>query len=376
MSKLESSPHVGALFSPATVDFLMSIHARAKYSPEVTFSAVSSEASTFKRLFQLLEIELPTNMAFHAEINRSTVLKALVVAATAHDGNLALSLRQIMRFAEGQHRVTDVLRLMGDDASDLLTSNMTPDELSEFLAARLERVIAGSVKSFDHVEALLELHLDRTIKLVDVGWNGSIQVFTRELASLLGSSSRVEGLYLATRESSNPFGITRGRMEGLVFPNIDAPENRGFFVPEIWEYVLSEKSEYSSSSRHRQIQEGLKLGAMAWRNELHCSPDEFFFSTKPSLKRLLMRPTRREVEILGSIQWEAGFSAKWSYSLVDLSRSRSRYFVKAIMKPRTVMRELLYSPIAWKRGFISYYRLTYMLPFLRLASRRRGLPFV
>lgn len=365
---------IGSYFAPPFMLFVEEVALRAARQPQTLFVAVSSEARLIEHTLPLLGIETPPNLRFVPDLNRASVFRAVIDEVSRMPGNYAHSLRELMRFTEGRNGATELLRLLGESSTDLLASNMSSAEYAEFIWSRLQALPQREHPLSEQVIAELGLREQERVVLVDVGWNGSIQVIVRELASLIGSTVTVEGLYLGARARRNPFKVDRGRMEGVVLPDVDADGQYRLFVPEIWEYALSRKKQYEGSSTHEALQAGLLRAIEQWRLTQHCAPDELWAATRPRLARLLSHPTRAEVEVLGGIQWEAGFTDPWRTALVDMRRPRWRVRLRSILRPLATAREVATMPAnVWRQGYVSYYGLRHILPIIRIAGavRRR-----
>lgn len=371
---LFTAGRIGSLFAPPFMVFVDELALRAQRQPDTLFVAVSSEARLIEASLPVLGVELPTNLRFAPDINRATVFRAVIDEVARMPGNYAHSLRELMRFTEGRNGATELLRLLGEPSTDLLAANMTTAEYADFVWSRLQSLPQLEHSLSEQVVDELGLRDHTRVVLVDVGWNGSIQVMVRELASLIGAPVTVEGLYLGVRARHNPFKVDRGRMEGVVLADVDAPGQRRLFVPEIWEYVLSRKKQYTDSSLHDAMQDGLLRAVEQWRVVMHCSPDELWAAMRPRLTRVLSRPTKPEVEVLGGIQWESGFTDPWRTSLVDMRRPVWRVRLRSIVRPLATTREIATMPLnAWRQGYVSYYGLRHIIPILRFAGflRRR-----
>ncbi|MEN9620777.1 MAG: hypothetical protein RL499_970 [Actinomycetota bacterium] len=368
---------IGSLFAPPFMLFVDELALRAQRQPETLFVAVSSEARLIEAALPALGVDLPPNLRFVPELNRATVFRAVIDEVARMPGNYAHSLREIMRFTEGRNGATELLRLVGDSSTDLLASNMSTTEYADFVWSRLQSMPQREHSLSEQVVEQLGLRDHERVVLVDVGWNGSIQVMVRELASLIGSTVRVEGLYLGVKARSNPFKVDRGRMEGVVLPNVDADGQRRLFVPEIWEYVLSRKKQYDDVSAHTALQDGLLRAIEQWRVLMHCAPDELWAATRPRLSRLLSQPTKAEVELLGAIQWESGFTDPWSTSLVNMRKPVWRVRLRSWVRPLSTAREIATMPLnVWRQGYVSYYGLAHVVPIIRLAEIVRRRPYL
>ena len=365
---------IGSYFAPPFMMFVEEVALRAARQPQTLFVAVSSEARLIEHTLPLLGIEVPPNLRFVPDLNRASVFRAVIDEVSRMPGNYAHSLRELMKFTEGRNGATELLRLLGESNTDLLASNMSSAEYAEFIWSRLQALPQREHQLSEQVIAELGLREQERVVLVDVGWNGSIQVIVRELASLIGSAVTVEGLYLGVRARRNPFKVDRGRMEGVVLPDVDADHQYRLFVPEIWEYALSRKKQYDGSSTHEALQAGLLRAIEQWRLTQHCAPDELWAAMRPRLARLMSRPTRAEVEVLGGIQWESGFTDPWRTALVDMRRRRWRVRLRSVLRPLATAREVVTMPAnVWRQGYVSYYGLRHILPIIRIAGavRRR-----
>jgi FMN phosphatase YigB (HAD superfamily) len=365
---------IGSLFAPPFMLFVDELALRAQRQPDTLFVAVSSEARLIEAVFPVLGIAIPPNMRFVPDLNRASVFRAVIDEVARMPGNYAHSLREIMRFTEGRNGATELLRLLGDSSTDLLASNMSTAEYADFVWSRLQSMPQREHSLSEQVVDELGLRDHDRVVLVDVGWNGSIQVMVRELASLIGSTTQIEGLYLGVKARTNAFKVDRGPMEGVVLPDVDADGQRRLFVPEIWEYVLSRKKQYDNSSTHAAIQDGLVRAIQQWRVLMHCAPDELWAATRPRLTRLLSRPTKAEVGVLGPIQWDAAFPHPGRTALGDLRPPVRRVRPRSIARPLATAREIATMPLnAWRQGYVSYYGLRHTVPIIRMAEivRRR-----
>lgn len=372
---------IGALFGAAAAYYLSGVLARARNRPDLRYLAVSSEATFFERLWKHMGVSVPGNVGFEPRINRKRVLGSVLKAAVESEDTYSFSAQNIMRFSEGEQGPSQLLNFLGTAPPELLTNNMESREYGKFLLSQLakSREIGPQSAGAVGLDVPSALGLDKSGELIllDVGWNGSIQVFVRELVKLIESPTDVSGLYLAARPAVNPFDIDRGRIEGFVFDDIDSEDLRDFFVPEVWEYILSDKPAFSTQGLHQLLQSGVLQAVDLWATELHCSPDELWQAVEPQLKALLRNPSVAEVELLGSISWDVGFLTKKHYSLVDLTLDKQRVFWGSFLKPRKALRTIARLPgTTWKRGYVAYYRLGHLVPILRLFSKLRGVRYI
>lgn len=356
---------VGRIFAPALIRYVHTFSTRARLMPNTYFLGASSEAVVFDQAHHLLFGSRPSNLGIAPKLNRQAAMRAAVSQATELGENYALSICKLIEYGEGTSERADVLTFIGVQPSELFVRNMPEKELRAYLWRHLMALHDESIAQKVAQELGIEDH--DHIVLLDVGWGGTIQVFAREFAALRGYRGRIEGLYFGVQATANRFGIERGPMEGLLFTDVLDTDSRPYFVPEIWEYVLSDKRQYSVSGRHRRIHKALLEAVDEWKHDAHAAPDAYWEALKPNVERLLAHPTIDEVELLGSIQFDSGFNRVRYVPLVDTSQRRARMWVKSILRPKMVLRQLS-AQYSWTRGAIRYYRLFHLVVLYRLAG--------
>ena len=366
---LTTAVRVGTLFAPALVNYVHTYSTRARLRPDTHFVGVSSEAVVFEQAREILFEDRPENMTVVATINRKAVMRAAVVRAASLGKDYALSVARLIEYGEGTQHHADVVRFIGGVPAELFSSHMPERERREYVWQHLDALEGREMSE----RISIDLRLDdfERIVLLDVGWGGTIQVFVREFAALSGYRGEIQGLYMGVQAHANRFGIDRGPMEGLLFENVLDADSRSMFVPEIWEYVLSDKKQYNASARHRSIHGALLDAVGAWKRIGHAAPDAYWEATKPELRRLLKKPTKDEVELLGSIEFDSGFNTVKYVPLVDMSERRLRMWAKSILRPRRTLVQLV-QQYCWTRGVIRYYRLHHLTLIYRVIGKIRG----
>lgn len=355
---------IGRLFAAPLVAYVHPVASRARLQSGIQYVGVSSEAAVFQQTHAVLFGDNHRFM-YAPSLNRKTALKAVLAEIALLDKNYSLGAQRIASYGEDMLHRGALLSLLGAHPARLFLESMTTQELRDYMGKHLYSLRDETIG--DEVASLLDLASKKDIVLLDVGWGGTIQVFLRDFAALRGYSNKLSGVYMGVQRTQNRFNIERGPMEGVLFDDVYSSKNRGFFVPEIWEYVLSDKHQYSASGRHRLIHEHLLAGVEEWRTAVHCAPDTFWCALQPALLRLLQNPTKAEIETLGSIQFDSGFTIIQHIPLVDMNHNRLKVWLKSYLKPKVILKQLV-DQYCWTSGTIRYYRLWHLIPILKIVG--------
>ena len=357
---------VGLAFSAPLIAYVSTFSDRAHHKPGTHFVGVSSEATVFEQTRNVLYPKAtPANITMLPKLNRKAALGAVLSQAAKTPEDFPIAAANLITYGEGTTTLPEIAKFLEASPPLLLLQGMTEKERGRYF-----RDLVAHVDPSVSEEVSKQLALDKykDIILLDVGWGGTIQVFLRELAALQHRQTTIGGLYIGVQPEANRFNAERGPMEGLLFDDVLNKENRRYFVPEIWEYVLSDKKQYNQSARHRSIHQSLLDSVSTWKNDVHAAPHAYWEAMKPEIERLLVAPTQQEIALLGSITFDSGFNKTVYKPLIDMSRSKPKYFLRSVLWPKKTAKEIT-AQYAWTRGYLHHYHLPHITLLLKIGSR-------
>jgi hypothetical protein len=190
--------------------------------------------------------------------------------------------------------------------------------------------------------------------MMDVGWNGTVQAMLQQYLLSRKSRTVVSGIYLGFRANSRRQLLIRGSSTGWLLQHIGTKPDSDFFVPDIWEFVYTNK-DYGVGIQEL-IQHGLDQGVEYYKQHVHVSPMEFYLATKKDLSRLFVKPQRQEIKLLGMLCFDSGFVDVKNARIVDMSSTRASVIKSLVLHPKRFV-DYLMKPYCWTPGYIRFYHV-------------------
>lgn len=374
----------GVLFSQPFYNFIMHVGIAAKTCPDTTFLMVSSEAKEFYRKGTVIFPSLfsAPNIRVAKKLNRRCVFRAFAYLL-ATDHNLDYNAESIfesicMGEMKGQRR--ELYEFFFDKDYPYSELNLNTRSDKDFYKAFVNDIKKATPeqvnrlrKAYEYTREFYPKPNDQLV-IVDVGWGGTIQVMLREILRLEGIACSVEGLYIGTHHVDR-HGIEPIKAVGYLMPNVFSKKYHPIWNAVIWEYAYTNKIQFPEDQSHLSlIGEGFEEGAKLFKSTIANPNYDFLKVTSQHLKKLVSHPTRKEVEILGSINFDFGFVDEGRITLVNTSYSLATFWKRTIRHPRATLRNVIFAPNAWSAAYIKYYHLAILRPLLRIWSiiRRRS----
>ncbi len=368
--------YIGSLFAAPLIAFLFEVIFFAGFTRKKII-AISSEANIFKIYVE----KLITNMSwkesvlYFPQINREVVLLALINAIYLNldkKRNDCLELLSLVKKERGMLTRDDFFEFIFDKKLiDMPESafGLSEDEFNS-LVGRL--IIDGKAKRVGDatlsINNLLNQIGECEINLVDVGWNGSVQALLQKYLQIMDKNNIVNGLYLGFREGSGRRSLIKGFSLGCLIPDIGSRPGSDFFVPDIWEFIYTNKT--YGTDFNISIQSGLNDAVIDFKKQIKIPPMEFFLSLRKDLHSLLYSPNKKEINVLGSIIPESGFKLEQNIRLVNRDLTKMEVIFGLMFdQSRTI--KMLDKPYCWRAGFIRFYKVE--LLYKIIAGIRRAL---
>jgi len=175
-------------------------------------------------------------------------------------------------------------------------------------------------------------------------------------------------LYLGFREGSGRRSLIKGFSLGCLIPDIGSRPGSDFFVPDIWEFIYTNKT--YGTDFNISIQSGLNDAVIDFKKQIKIPPMEFFLSLRKDLHSLLYSPNKKEINVLGSIIPESGFKLEQNIRLVNRDLTKMEVIFGLMFdQSRTI--KMLDKPYCWRAGFIRFYKVE--LLYKIIAGIRRAL---
>jgi FMN phosphatase YigB (HAD superfamily) len=335
---------LGAVFAPSALLYMREFLHRARKNPGVPFIGVSSEGRFFQAAVPRVSTQPLSNLFFEPTVNRSTLLGGLEASAKP----------------QGQE-------------PDAVTAPFVVDIRGQLALreARNERPLPTTAWPFSQI---MRDDCSHAV-LLDVGWMGTIQVMIRELAAMQNRQVNVSGMYLGRFARATRFGFPTGVREGVVFDDVTSESERPFFAPEIWEYILGNKTAYQELGPHSELQEGVYWALSDWKQNIRLSPADFVASTNPELKRVLWTPDSSSRSVLGSILWDVNTDDGVTFQpLIPRTRpSVPAKYANLVLHPRHSYREFVTpAPHVWLAGYARALRIGWFFRLSLWLARRIG----
>lgn len=362
-----TSQYIGSLFAPPLAAYMSEMIWFSVFE-RMQMAAVSSESKTFenfaKKLNKLLNGK--ADMAYFPVINREQSMLALVGGILGNSNMLAPenTIERILRNERGMLTKADMYNFIFDKktTSDAIVNKFSDSDFNNLVHSSF---VAYGSKKIEAAKAAVDLmvaSLDGDqFFILDVGWNGTVQAMLQQYLLSQKKKTIVNGLYLGFRENSRRKLLIKGNAEGWLLHDIGSMPDSDFFVPDIWEFVYTNKS-YGVDIQE-DIQKGLGDGIEYYVQSIHASPREFFIAVKDDLRRLFIKPHHREIALLGELKFDAGFVGPKGTRLVDMTLTPVSVIKKLILHPRKFI-EYLKQPYCWATGYVRFYHIEMITKFL------------
>lgn len=371
----------GILFSQPLYDFIMHIGIAAQHCPNATFLMVSSEAKEFYRKGKLLFPSLfsSPNIVVADKLNRRCVFRAYayLLATSPNVDYNAESIFATLCMGEINGRRRELYEFFFDKNYPYSELNINTQSNEDFLKAFVQNIRNATTqqtkrlkKSYDYLRQFYPIN-DEEIVITDVGWGGTIQVILREIFRLEGINNRISGLYIGDHFVDR-YGIKPIISRGYLMKNVFSHQNHPIWNAVIWEYAYTNKVQFpEDKARLEQITIGFQKGEQLFRSTSGSPLYTFAKVTRPQLERLITHPTRDEVNIIGSINYDFGFVDENRVPLADTSASLTKFWLRLLRHPRNMLHNVIFTPNTWSAAYFKYYHLGILKPLIWLWSKIR-----
>lgn len=371
----ETAHCVGAIFASPLVSYLSEMIWFSAFG-NAEMLAVSSEARTFRKFSSSLcpTLNMSAKITYYPEINRKKALLALLSAKfrESQNSNDELPVVRLLKNERGMTTYREMLAFIfgaRDIKQPKSLDNMSEHRFNLWVKDQLADSEPHEMNaSYQEFLKLSNKLRSKHVFILDVGWNGSVQAMMQQYFDVVGDQRIVNGIYLGFRDNSRRKLMLRGGAEGWLLKHIGIKPDSDYFVPDIWEFIYTQKS-YGTDFQ-LLVHQGLVDGINYYKNYVHVSPMEFFFATKQSLHRLLVKPDFSEAKLLGSLKFNAGFQAPKNARLIDMTKNRKDIIFALLLHPRHFSEQICQSH-TWIDGFMSYYRIGILgRPIIRALGSR------
>ena len=144
---------------------------------------------------------------------------------------------------------------------------------------------------------------------------------------------------------------------GYLIPNVYDKHDIKLWNPVIWEYPFTSKPQFEEDyARLEQIKIGF-INGIDFFKKRQSNPKEYFDKVvRFEITRLINKPKRSEVSVLGNITFDTGFVDFKKIKIVEMDKSQLG-FIREIIRNFGGTFRLIYSHTSWTQGYIKYYRL-------------------
>ena len=371
----------GALFSQPLYDFILHIGVAAQQCPRTTFLMVSSEAKEFYRKGQQL---FPTlfqsdNIVVADKLNRRCVFRAyayLLATSPAVDYN-AESIFATLCMGEMKGQRRELYEFFFDEGYPYSEININTQSDKDFLKAfvcNIRRATPQQIQrlkeAYDYTRQFYPT-ADRELVITDVGWGGTIQAILREILRLEGINNKISGLYIGEHHVDR-YGSEPITSRGYLMDNVYSKQNHPIWNAVIWEYAYTNKVQFPEDQAHlEQITVGFEQGKDLF-GQMACNPLYAFAKvTRPQLHRLVSRPTKSEVQVIGNINFDFGFVDEGRMPLANTSTPLLRFWLRLLRHPRHMLHNVIFAQNVWSAAYFKYYHLGILKPAIWLWSKIR-----
>ena len=356
----------GFLFSQALYSYLIHVVNVAREMPKIDFTFVSSEARVLEEYGKMLFSDFGKleNIFIANKLNRKCILRAFVWELSQNENkryNLE-SIYKTINFGEIGGTRREIYEFFFGEEYPYSELNINQRTEENFFKTFLKEIKACDSKYTKHLREAHKYALkfvpDETKKIVivDIGWGGTIQNLFSEFLKLRGKKIEVDGLYLG-KEPVSRFPIKPLKSVGYLIPNVYDKHNIKLWNPVIWEYPFTSKPQFEEDyARLEQIKIGF-LDGIDFFKKRQSNPKEYFDKVvRFEITRLINKPKRNEVSVLGNITFDTGFVDFKKIKIVEMDKSQLG-FIKEIMRDLGGTFRLIYTHTSWTQGYIKYYRL-------------------
>jgi hypothetical protein len=360
---------IGATLGPAITRYLsyVDLHSRTSGRP-VYF--LSSEAST---LIHLSEILCSKN-ELHAllSLNRLSALRQFIYLGITEVQTHDLAPLFGLLFA-GDKKIgfTNILERIGIETKDLpwpvdmyteLPRSIQLESISKLFANKPQLI--QSLRGV-HEQVLQELEQDdffdkKEVLVTDVGWNATIQYLLQGSMMWLKKDTDMQGIYMGRNCTKSTPPLPQDKAHGVLFQSEEEKLGSELLVEEIWEYALCN----AQDEKREWIVKGIEHSARFYMSHVESAPDFAFECLYPELHRLFCKPNRLQMKLLGSIEHKEGLGNDYTQKIIQQTYSRLGLLKTFFFDPPLFQSH--YKNQFWKRGFLSWYRLRFLKPFMGL----------
>lgn len=360
MNTQKEAEYIGWIFAPAIIYYLHQLGLKSSAShKKVVF--VTSESITLDKLYQQLGFAGAQKLPL---LNRTALIRAYSfvlsqkglslsdivpivkkILRRKDTGNALLTLGVINNSSHEQHMLGKLMR------NKLVLNKIDISDAKKTWQKDYQTILKDWRK-------LRVPHSSGAI-LADVGWNDTVQILLTELLSEKKlQTNHIGGLYLG-RTGMNIFDpkiITNS--QGVIFNSIKGRNDKYMYQPEVWESILN--IDNVGNETHEDILRGVGQATEYYNASLQTA-EQYCRSNQKTLLRALKKPTRRMIEVLGSLQFDYGTVDEPICPLVNLTISKRKAY-KWLLFNRSEFKSFYFHQ-GWKWGAASYYhfRIAYRL---------------
>jgi len=366
--------NIGQLFSLPLISYIYECNFRSQNTSDTNFIMVSSEALIFDQANKILFGQnKSTSYKFIVanKIKRKIIMRAVIFQIIkGKSPQYIKAINDLLRYGEKMNTNSETYKFLfakDHKSSELLINLMSSSEFKKLLESSLtnSKNIDKKIIIANKLVSQIIPKDNSDIEILDLGWGGTIQIFLKQYLKLIGKTNEVKGIYYGIQ--SNRFHSERGAMRGIVLGDVASKNSAKLFVPEIWEYIYTTMKTKHIDEVQDIIHEGLIHGLSSYNANYHCSPDYLLKVSLGGIKRLLYKPTTKEIILFGNIKMDSGFNKVSYIPLVDFNHNRYKYLINSLIHPSKVTKTIL-QQYCWKMGTIRYYKLYNIFFILKLMS--------
>lgn len=344
---------------------------------------VSSEANSYLRTAELLYKSDPSEerTVLANALNRKTLLRALLYELGTDTSTVDLreSIVPLLSYGEKLVLRSEALKFLTGDAraamGGIILENIDNQTFCDYLAHELQRsstldnsLLAEAASIVRRTRMLLHDHA--TVTVVDVGWGGTIQLFLQSyLEHTREVSAQIRGVYMGYNQRDDFHNLFQHVPQGLLMHSVQSRHNRPLFVPELWEYVYTNK--YDHEQKLHALHEGIDKGVERYKTSIHLAPNELWCAARPRMLRLFKHPRRDEIALFGTAKIDAGFNRATLVPMVNTASSARHEYRLFVRHPLRYIRQITLQ-YNWTAAHLSWYRMRWLgvlLPPTRLVFK-------
>lgn len=331
-----------------------------------TVLAVSSEAQIFKlALSKLYGNEVKDiDIRFEKYINRKSALLAL---AKIHiDNNDVQMLQELLLGEMGMVNNQNIHDFLFESCIEKhpKLNGMLDEQFFKLVSKHSNSESGADLRAAANVvyDVLKGMNA-KSVIIMDVGWNGTVQAFLQKIADLKKIEVTFHGVYMGFRGASRRKELIHGKTMGLIMSDIGCYPYSELFVPDIWEYIYTGKR-YGRSEKNVMNQH-ISNAINQYIDTVSCSPEEYYVATNRYFRRTLTSPSLQDVNFFGSIKIDSTFDSHSKISLIQRGLSKKILLQETLFRPRKMYRHMSKS-YAWPHGLFKYYGL---LSFWKICNK-------